>query len=405
VFDWLDQTLNLRRGLSALPTADVPSDLLYDDAPLEVVLYKEQGPLGTPVNVFEGARKTFQQIRNAYEQGRTQDVLSLTTLLVREDSVVPPDVLIPMIQILHNLLLKPGQTGEVYELAEQIWRLAQDQDNPLLLAAGITIAFEFAAEGRLADSDNMWKSITEVMRLRNHEDDGLGVAVEHAVRYWKSGHWKSMAERFSHSAAILGSIGVATDPLGGAPTPDSAVDGQGLLETAAAGLREFCSSSRIRNNPELLHNVQNSAIAVAVTEQLAGNEHPVTASCANWLLRLLQDEGYDAECLELARRALAIREQALGAEHPQLASSLNNLGLSLVKLGEFAEAEVLLRRTAEIRPRMPNPHYWLAQLFLRRQGLGDQAREESAWRRYLELGPPSAPRAEEARQRLAELSG
>jgi hypothetical protein len=92
----------------------------------------------------------------------------------------------------------------------------------------------------------------------------------------------------------------------------------------------------------------------------------------------------------------------------EIASSLNDLGLSLVCLegdDNLAEAEQRLLRATQINEEFPDPRYWLARLYQKRSRDGDSELEMAEWKRYLELGPTSEERRNEAVARLEDLSG
>jgi hypothetical protein len=121
------------------------------------------------------------------------------------------------------------------------------------------------------------------------------------------------------------------------------------------------------------------------------------------LARHLFFSGRNEESIPFSRRLLQIREEARPVDAHLLGSALNNLASSLVELHQYAEAEPMLIRATELRTDYPNPHYWLAQLYRRRNEGDDVRREMPAWRRYLEIGPTSTERKREGEARLIEL--
>ena len=85
------------------------------------------------------------------------------------------------------------------------------------------------------------------------------------------------------------------------------------------------------------------------------------------------------------------------AQRPRYYQAYTNLGLALYRLGRHAQARDALRQAVDIKS-----DYALAQLNLGivyREGLGEQAAAERAFRRFLELSP-NAPEAAEVRRWL-----
>jgi len=95
--------------------------------------------------------------------------------------------------------------------------------------------------------------------------------------------------------------------------------------------------------------------ALAIYEQVLGKWHPNTATSLNNLGMLLQMEGDYAGARPYYERALAIVEQVLGALHPTTASSLNNLAVLSAYEGDFARAVPLMRRALAIQEQVLGP--------------------------------------------------
>lgn len=81
--------------------------------------------------------------------------------------------------------------------------------------------------------------------------------------------------------------------------------------------------------------------ALAIYEQVQGEEHPDTITSLNNLALLLRFQGEYATAKPLLERALAIREQVLGLQHPDTAISLNNLAELLDLQGDYVTARPL----------------------------------------------------------------
>lgn len=297
-------------------------------------------------------------------------------------------------------------------LLQRLWDLAEHHDDEhLRLNAGIPLAFWYEVQNRFAEGRQLWQAIMELQRRQvENQDDGLSLVFTSAVRYWREGHWKQTPDRFAWLVRILKEMGCKDLDLPVSTSSElnsfslTVRENSELLDLAMPSVIDLSQSLADRKGKVLVSEFSVRVIAVAVTEKVAGLDHPCTAACLNYLARLLQDEEHHLCALPLCKRALTIRELALGPNHSLIAQSLNNIGLSLTCLGQTAEAEALLLRAVRVCPRMSNPHYWLARLYCQRDAHGDREKEAASWRRYLDLGSTLPQRGEEARTRLAELA-
>ncbi len=97
--------------------------------------------------------------------------------------------------------------------------------------------------------------------------------------------------------------------------------------------------------------------ALAISEQVLGPKHSITARSLSDLARLLQDQGEYAPARPLFARALAIREIELGPGHPDTASSLDNLASLLLAHGDAVAACPLFARALAIREQALGPEH------------------------------------------------
>jgi CHAT domain-containing protein len=89
--------------------------------------------------------------------------------------------------------------------------------------------------------------------------------------------------------------------------------------------------------------------ALGIREQLLGKNHPDVAATLNNLANLYYAQGMPARAEPLHQRALGIWEAALGKNHPHVAQSLNNLGNLYYSQGWYSRAEPLYLRALAIR--------------------------------------------------------
>ncbi|NER24901.1 MAG: tetratricopeptide repeat protein [Symploca sp. SIO1C2] len=92
--------------------------------------------------------------------------------------------------------------------------------------------------------------------------------------------------------------------------------------------------------------------ALAILQQVLGEEHPDVAQNLNNLAALYYNQGRYSEAEPLLRQALEMNQRLLGEEHPNVASTINNLAALYNNQGRYSEAELLYRQSLEMRLRL-----------------------------------------------------
>jgi len=149
----------------------------------------------------------------------------------------------------------------------------------------------------------------------------------------------------------------------GIPAPLLALQPHLRHVTAAAMARTDERSARLCNESgyhlKLIGHYSGARLyvgrALAVREQVLGQQHPDTAQSLNNLGSLLIDLGDLALARCYLERALAIWEAMLGPTHPDTAQSLNNLGYLLQAQGDLAAARPYYARALDIREQVLGP--------------------------------------------------
>jgi tetratricopeptide (TPR) repeat protein len=130
--------------------------------------------------------------------------------------------------------------------------------------------------------------------------------------------------------------------------------------------------------------------ALAIDENIHGQDHPLVARQLNNLAQLLKATNRFAEAEPLMRRALAIDEEQHGPDHPEVATDLNNLAVLLHDTGRLVDAEPLIRRALKIDERSygsdhPNVAIRLSNLALLLKTTKRLEEAESSLRRALAI--------------------
>ncbi len=97
--------------------------------------------------------------------------------------------------------------------------------------------------------------------------------------------------------------------------------------------------------------------ALAIAERTWGSEQAETARLLNDLGEHFQDAEQFARAEEYYQRAFTIREQIFGLKHPDTASSLNNLAGICEEQGNYEQAELLYEQARQIRLHLRGPHH------------------------------------------------
>ena len=151
--------------------------------------------------------------------------------------------------------------------------------------------------------------------------------------------------------------------------------------------------------------------ALALRQEVLGEEHPDVAVTHTELGRALFDQGKLAEAEVHYRRSLAIRQQALGPVHHETATAMSDLGHLLKRKGDLAGAEAQFRATLEVTrkasgARHPDTATALANLALAIGDRGDHATAEAMLRQSMAITEANLGRDHpNSAQRSVSLAG
>jgi tetratricopeptide (TPR) repeat protein len=124
----------------------------------------------------------------------------------------------------------------------------------------------------------------------------------------------------------------------------------GVLSTAAKG-QELDAQGKYAQAEPLWRK------ALAVSAEVLGPKHPLTASSCHNLADNLYAQGRYNDAGPLFRQAHAVRAEVLGPRHPDTAQSCHKLGYNLEAQGRAQEAEPLHRQALAVREEVLGPRH------------------------------------------------
>ena len=313
------------------------------------------------------------------------------------------------------------------------------KDHPIALAANATRARILFSDGRMAESEKLYRQI--LPRMRSEQQRG-NIKAEVLADGLNNFAYLRRNQGDSHEAELLfrESIAVSSqipreqrDVVGiTRSTLASALADQGKFEEALRTAQEVVAEDRQTGQADtpgfgfsltvlggFLTDNRQFAEAGAALREAEAIFHKLLSPSHLWLadnLRnqaaLLYEEGRFTESLEKVTRALDLYGQNFGTHYDNYPTALIIRGLSLTKTGQPNDGETILREAVKMRTdSLPKEHFWVAQAndalgeYLTIQGRYDEA-EPLLLRSYESLKSSQGagnPRTRLAVQRLIAL--
>ena len=281
------------------------------------------------------------------------------------------------------------------------------KDHPIALAANATRARILFSDGRMAESEKLYRQI--LPRMRSEQQRG-NIKAEVLADGLNNFAYLRRSQGDSHEAELLfrESIAVSSqipreqrDVVGiTRSTLASALADQGKFEEALRTAQEVVAEDRQTGQADtpgfgfsltvlggFLTDNRQFAEAGAALREAEAIFHKLLSPSHLWLadnLRnqaaLLYEEGRFTESLEKVTRALDLYGQNFGTHYDNYPTALIIRGLSLTKTGQPNDGETILREAVKMRTdSLPKEHFWVAQAndalgeYLTIQGRYDEA--------------------------------
>jgi len=355
-----------------------PHNLVFDDDPIDDVVYKHKTNSATPANV-------------------------LTLLLSGEPVTKEMGPAIAGIFSSNRELLNEVRTArgdnDFGELIETIWDTCRLEPTSKV-SLGVRLAFHRYHQQRELAGRRVWLELTDLYR-QDQSTESLDRSVKQVLDRLESeatGFWEREFDnpdtKLTEAIELLKALDSKDPAIEINDDPVIAIPGLSGVVTATAQILTEQGDSQAHES------LVKWARACLATAAGAGPNHPFVADSLNRIFLLALRRAKDRRSLCLGEQALQIRETTLGFKHPLTRQSRVNLGGAHVLQGNLDAAEELLTLPQGSDPDDGESQYWLARYYQERGRHEDRHLEAEAWRNYLNLGSSAAGRRWEATQRL-----
>ena len=262
------------------------------------------------------------------------------------------------------------------------------KDHPRTLAATAIRARILFSDGKMAESENLYRQILPRMRAEQQKGDMKAEVLADALNNFA---YLRRTQSDSHEAELLFRESLTLTPQISTGERDvvgitlstlaSTLADQGKFEEALRTAQEAILEDRQTGQADtpgfgfsltvlggfLTDNRQfaeaDAALreAEAIFQKLLSPSHLWLADNLRNQAALLYEEGRFAESLEKVTKALDLYQQNFGTHYDNYPTALIIRGLSLTKTGQPNEGETILREAVKMRTdSLPKEHFWVA---------------------------------------------
>lgn len=197
------------------PEVQVPSDLVFDDEPLEAVLYDESGPGPTSAGLFEQVRGLMAKIRTSKAANRKELLQAIDALLGGEEAVDSESFRF-LAALARSFLPRwpeppsPDMPPEVDSVLRGLWAraLGQLDDDWRLIAGGLLWEWH-ELNGRHAEARDVLGALIAVEERRGNVEATANHENSLAFQFWLERRWSEAAAHFDRAARLAEETGDA----------------------------------------------------------------------------------------------------------------------------------------------------------------------------------------------------
>lgn len=209
------------RGLSEPSPSievDVPDDLVFDDEPIESVLYGHQSSPPTPSSIFQPAREILIRLRSTSTDTKSEEALQTYIRFLNDGYPVSKELFVSLTSTASSLLpvwpkpLSPDMPHSVGRLMECLWRHANEKgDDELKSIAGIRLWEWYEYTKHYADARIVLLALEDIYRDRYEQTSIPAIINNLAFQFQKECMWKEAIVHFDRAACLANELGLKPD--------------------------------------------------------------------------------------------------------------------------------------------------------------------------------------------------
>lgn len=191
-------------------------ELVFDDEPLEHVLYGTgtQGP--TPASLFRKSRVYIVKINEAYGKGDTQAVIDAAREFMSDDCVISVGACYRLAGIMKKIVphipnpLMPFDLAPLRPLLERIWQVAVESRDAGLQTMSGTSLYQWYQHHRQYDSArSILRTLIEIHFLDRNRSEEAVTRNNYAFEYYLEHRFLEAIPEFEKAAMIFEETGEA----------------------------------------------------------------------------------------------------------------------------------------------------------------------------------------------------
>lgn len=184
-------------------------ELVFDDEPMERLLYGEELPGPTPANLFLPGLKHVRQISQACDEGDIPGVLEKVREFQQEKYPLSLEVCYRLMKIMRELVPNCPNPRIEHDLTplgpllEEMWTLAQKEKNETLKEVlGMVLVRWYEHHQQYKDARVVLNVLMEKSREKGDQADEAIILNNYAFEYLLEGRWQEAIPLF-HQAAMM----------------------------------------------------------------------------------------------------------------------------------------------------------------------------------------------------------
>ncbi|MBN1567783.1 MAG: tetratricopeptide repeat protein [Acidobacteria bacterium] len=195
-------------------TASSLSELVFDDEPLEHILYGKGGKGPTPAGLFRKSREYMDGIHEAYAKGDIQTVIDASRQLMSDDCTISMGVCFRIAGLMKKIVphipnpVMPFDLTPLQPLLEKIWQIAAENGDAALQKTAGSSLYQWYQHHRHYEKARI--ILRELIEIHIRDGDRSEEAVmrnNYAFEYFLEGRFQEAIPEFEKAAMIFEETG------------------------------------------------------------------------------------------------------------------------------------------------------------------------------------------------------